>query len=159
MNYEINYDFGLTNSHLIAQAINDLNANKSVQIRLHHNQGGNAELAVELALALLKSNNPAVQLVVDGFACSAAAFVVMSVILYRPSLIGDLTEPVCLMYHRPRTVNESTRLPYFDITSDVCESYDALFAAWCEGRQVGYSDMCAYYGNFEYVTVIERARS
>lgn len=157
MNYEIKYDFGLTNGHLIAQAINDLNANKSVQITLHRNKGGNAELAVDLALALLKSNNSAVQLVVDGFVCSAAAFVVMSVILYKPSMIGDLAEPICLMYHRPRKDNESTRLPYFDITSNVCESYDALFAAWCDGRGVRYNDMRAYYENFEYVTVIEQS--
>lgn len=153
--YEIRYDFGQTNANIIADAINDLNAGINTDLVIFHNSGGNAQLAVDLTRALLASSAATISVLVEGYANSAAAFVVMSVILFGQNKITlTYSEPFSLMYHRPRIFRSNTGLPYFDMSSKVCIEYDELMYLWVQYAKTGFHEQQAYYNNFDYLIVI-----
>lgn len=153
-NYDIRYDFGITNEQDIIAAINDLNAGRDTTISLYHNGGGNARLAIDLSSAILYSSAQRVEICVTGYAGSAAAFVVMSCLLYAtPNVTMTIPEPCMIMYHRPRIDNDMTGLEYFDLPSPTCMEYDRLMHDWLKVYPTSYNNMKAYYSNHEYVFI------
>ena len=154
-NYVISEDIGITNRQEIVRLINDLNAGIDTDITISHNQGGNALLAVDLSSAILNSSAKTINVTAEAFVASAAAFVIISLLLYRNTNVTLIfNKPVAVMYHRPRIDNADTGLSYFDVNSSVCTEYDKIMFALKNTYNVSYNDLKAYYSNHEFFTVL-----
>lgn len=154
--YSLKYDFGVNNLQVISDIIDDLNLGINTTIHIYLNAGGNAQLAVDLTNAITLSSAREINLKVTGYANSAAAFVVMGAMIYQKGNVNFIfDEPICLMYHRPRTINFETNLNYFDSTSSLCVAYDKLMFDWVKEYEVSYNNQQAYYSNHEMVLILQ----
>lgn len=103
----------------IINFLNNDKSNRKVVIRFNYNGGGSVPVVEELVDTLMSIDDREISLVFTGYAISAAAYVLAYFAFYnqKNNIIVSATEPLCVVYHRPRLLNGRMHIFVEDIPS------------------------------------------